>query len=261
MSKSKSSVRVISMVPSWTEMLTSLNIKPVGRTRFCIEPIPDVLNIPIVGGTKDWNLNLVQSLTPDLIILDKDENPKSMTEGHTIPMVITHVRDIESCIEGIEQIAHVISQSRPDLGGIIDSVLARWQHVENTPLKTNSIANPDQLPGLIQWIKKPENPVQSIHYLIWKNPWMQATRETFIGAIAAKAGLPLSTISTGNPYPEIDLHSLNSDHSLLLFSSEPYPFHKKTNELKSLPFASAIVDGQSFSWFGVRSLKFLESLL
>lgn len=260
MQKPKSCFRVISMVPSWTEMLISLGIPPVGRTRFCIEPKPDVLDIPIIGGTKDWNLDLVQSLTPDLIILDKDENPKFMSEGHSIPWVATHVQNIESCIMGIEHIANVVTQARPDLSPAFDTIMSRWQHIANRPPKTNSLHDLDRLPGLIQWIKKPEKSVQAIYYLIWKNPWMHATRETFIGDIADRAGLPLMTKTNGSHYPQIDLNTLDPDSTLLLFSSEPYPFHKKTEDLKSLPFPSAIVDGQNFSWFGTHSLKFLETL-
>lgn len=260
MSNPKSSIRVISMVPSWTEMLLSLNITPVGRTRFCIEPKPDVLKIPAVGGTKDWDLDLVQSLTPDLIILDKDENPKSMSEGHSLPFIATHVRDIKSCIEGIELIANVITRRQPDTQSAFDTILARWRQVASTPAKPSGLTNLDKLPGLIQWVKKPSQPIQAIHYLIWRNPWMQVTRDTFIGDVAHKAGLPLAPLSQGNHYPQLDLNTLDPSSTLLLFSSEPYPFHKKADELKSLPFASAIVDGQNFSWFGTHSLKFLEGL-
>jgi len=47
---------------------------------------------------------------------------------------------------------------------------------------------------------------------------------------------------------------------VLLASSEPYPFHRKRDALLALDRPVAIVDGESFSWFGVRSLEFLESL-
>ena len=256
------SFRIISMVPSWTEMLFALNIVPVGRTRFCIEPKPDVTAIPVVGGTKDWDLSLVQSLTPNLIILDKDENPKFMSEGHSISFVATHVHDIKSCIEGIQLIANAVMPACPDKKTDFTNLINRWQRVVNQPTKPFSVLNtPDALPGLIQWIKKPARPIQSIHYLIWRNPWMQVTKETFIGDVAQKCGLSLSTSSTENRYPQIDLGTLDPNSTLLLFSSEPYPFHKKIQELQALPFPSAIVDGQNFSWFGTHSLKFLETFI
>jgi len=59
-------------------------------------------------------------------------------------------------------------------------------------------------------------------------------------------------------YPKIDLADFDPAKTLLLFSSEPFPFGKKKKELLSLDFPSALVDGESYSWFGVRSLRFLQ---
>jgi hypothetical protein len=55
-------------------------------------------------------------------------------------------------------------------------------------------------------------------------------------------------------YPE--LSELPED-KIILLSSEPYPFGKKTPELPN--DVVGIVDGESFSWFGIRTLRFLES--
>ncbi len=265
MTRTRKIPRVISMVPSWTEMLLSIgldtHIDVIGRTRFCIEPSTKVKQIPIVGGTKDWDLKLIESMAPDLIILDKDENPKSMIEGHKIPFIATHVQNIRSCIDGIQLIASAITALNPTTKENFDAVITRWNQIANKcPIKQHSWQT---LPGLIEWVKQPTTEIKDIYYIIWKNPWMAATKETFIGDLAKMVGLPLSNTAATHQkhYPEIDLTTLDPNHTLLLFSSEPYPFHKKTEELKSLPFPSAIVDGQSFSWFGVRSLTFLEKIV
>ncbi len=135
----------------------------------------------------------------------------------------------------------------------------RWQHVADraSPLLSTT-QNWDQLPGLIEWIHRPEKPIKTIHYIIWKNPWMIATPSTFIGSITEKVGLPLAAATTESRYPEINFDKFDPDSTLLLFSSEPFPFHKKVSDIKSLPFPSAVVDGQCFSWFGTHALRFLE---
>lgn len=260
MTHSHTHPRIVSMVPSWTEMLLSLSIEVTGRTRFCIEPKDKVKTIPIVGGTKDWDIELIQSFKPDLIILDKDENPKFMSEGHAIPFVATHVQNIQSGIEGIELIAKAIGKKDPLTHEKFDSVVNRWKKIEASPPKDLESTRWPVMPGLIEWINTPKQEIESIYYVIWKNPWMVATKETFIGDVARMAGLPLSNSATTVHYPEIDLSLLDPKSTLLLFSSEPYPFHKKVSELKSLPFASAIVDGQAFSWFGTHALEFLEKI-
>ena len=58
-----------------------------------------------------------------------------------------------------------------------------------------------------------------------------------------------------------ELNQFDPAKTLLLFSSEPFPFAKKKSELVNLGFSSALVDGESFSWFGVRSLNFIETQL
>lgn len=221
-----------------------------------------VRSIPAVGGTKDWDWPKIQELNPDLIILDKEENPKFMSEGHSIPFVATHVHDIDSSIEGIRQIHASLSPLLPKSSmNSLSALMDRWTLVKKSlPLRSSLLG--DSFPGLLEWIQKPASPIQSIYYIIWRNPWMVAARPTFIGAMNEAIGF---SISPHNPassmYPEIKIEDLDRKSTLLLFSSEPYPFHKKKTDIEALGFPSAIVDGQSFSWFGIHSLTFLENQL
>lgn len=251
--------RVISMVPSWTEMLLNLNIPVAGRTRFCIEPKNQITSIPIVGGTKDWNWDLIESLNPDLLVLDKEENPKFMSES-SVPYVATHVTDINSCADGIRAIADCLKSAiTQEANGALHDLSRRWDKLSNQGTATQALF-PD-LPGLIEWINFPTHPIEAVYYIIWKDPWLLASRNTFIGDMWSKLGLEISPEMglNENKYPEIVLERLDKEKTLLLFSSEPYPFHKKRPEIEKLGFSSAIVDGQSFSWFGIRSLLFLET--
>jgi len=60
-------------------------VNVVGRTRFCIHPREKVSEIPAVGGTKNWDMDRIRELKPDLLILDKEENPKFMAEQDEFP--------------------------------------------------------------------------------------------------------------------------------------------------------------------------------
>lgn len=251
--------QIISMVPSWTEMLIAADVPLVGRTRFCIEPKNKVNSITAVGGTKDWDIDLIRSLNPNLLILDKDENPKMMSKSG-YPFIATHVKDLRSCSEGILQIKNEIQKlGLLDSANKLEDIATRWQtQFQTSPSWQLNFDSWDQLPGLMEWVEKPKTLIEHIYYVIWKNPWMVATKETFIGHIADKVGLPLSQIVSPLTYPELDIEKMNPKNTLLLFSSEPFPFHKKIEDLRGLGFPSAIVDGQKFSWFGVGALKFLE---
>ena len=61
--------RVVSLVPSATETLVALGLRPVGCTRFC-----DLAGVPTVGGTKNVDVDAVAALAPDLVIVNDEEN-------------------------------------------------------------------------------------------------------------------------------------------------------------------------------------------
>ncbi|MFT5678350.1 MAG: iron complex transport system substrate-binding protein, partial [Patiriisocius sp.] len=62
--------RVISLVPSQTELLVDLGLidSLVGVTKFCVHPSNLRESKVIVGGTKTVHLDKIASLHPDLII-------------------------------------------------------------------------------------------------------------------------------------------------------------------------------------------------
>lgn len=75
--------RVVSLVPSETETLFDLGVgdRLVGRTRYCVEPAHELADLPVVGGTKDIDVDLVMSLAPDLILASQEENSRANLEA------------------------------------------------------------------------------------------------------------------------------------------------------------------------------------
>ena len=75
--------RIVSLVPSITELLCDLGLAPqlVGRTGFCIHPAATVRAIAKVGGTKDVNLDKIRALAPTHLIVNVDENQKPTVDA------------------------------------------------------------------------------------------------------------------------------------------------------------------------------------
>lgn len=243
------------MVPSWTETLIECGTPVTGRTRFCIHPKDRVRDIPVVGGTKDIDWDKVYELSASMLILDQEENPKEMAEESHLPYIATHVTRIEDMASECEKLARHLGneQLRP--------IAERWRDIEKrSPLK---LETPDDIPGVMEWIKKPEilSDVKKVYYVIWKDPWMFVSKDTFIGSMLTKTGLGPYLPESDYRYPTFEIEDIHPRDSLVLFSSEPYPFHRKKDELMDFPFKSAIVNGECFSWFGIRSLQFLEKIL
>jgi len=251
--------RIVSFVPSWTETLLEAGLDVVGRTRFCIHPTEQIASVPIVGGTKDVKWDKVLALEPDWILLDREENTLAMAKESPFPTLVTHVRSIADCARDLASVAERLD-SKP-----LAEMADRW--------RTQSLAIPRKpagpipeteptIPALQDWITSPDGKIDRLVYLIWKDPWMTVREDTFIGSMLARLGLGefhrrgLELVESTARYPELDLGQL-PETTLLLYSSEPYPFERKRDELPPRP--GALIDGETYSWFGIRSLKFLES--
>lgn len=201
-----------------------------------------------MGGTKDWSLEKVEAAVPDLVILDREENPLAMAEAG-LPYWASHVRGIESMPEALSDLASRLGNEG------LESLARRWRRVLRAPLTG---LGPEALPGVVEWGLRPRGRVESVVYVIWKDPWMAVGPETFIGSVLSHLGLPVHPFSEA--YPKFELDAL-PPNTLLLFSSEPYPFLRKRQGLSQLKNPHAFVDGELFSWFGIRSLRFLEDAL
>ncbi|MET1256217.1 helical backbone metal receptor [Aliikangiella maris] len=243
-------MKIISLVPSITETLIDCQVNLVGRSRFCIHPRPQVNDIAKVGGTKDINWQNALDQSADLVILDKEENTLQMAESCPIDYFALHITCIEDVAPELTRLAERI-ESQP-----LMAIAKRWQQVaQNGPLPNNMIT----LPGVIQWWKKPDTQTRLV-YLIWQNPWMAIGENTFIQSVLDFCGLKKYRISFSDKYPQIDLGRLAKEDTVLLFSTEPFPFDRYQESLIELGYSCALVDGELFSWYGIRSLKFLESI-
>ncbi len=243
-------MRVVSMVPSWTETLLKAGINVVGRTRYCIHPPKQITNIPIVGGTKDVSWDLVADLKPDLVLLDQEENPLEMAEECPVPYLATHVNSIESLQKELVRLgeyfenAHLLELSVQCLD-ILEAPTPKWDS--------------KKIPGFLEWVKVPSGSAHKVVYLIWRKPWMAANKETYIGSVLKKLGAEIVAFPEDDKYPVLEIEDF--PEALFLFSSEPYPFAKKMSDIKSLGVDGAIVNGESYSWFGERSIEFLKKEL
>lgn len=252
-------MRVVSMVPSWTETLIQANVNVVGRTRYCIRPKDKLANIPIVGGTKNWNFKKIKELAPDYIILDKEENPEFMGEQSQIPNIVTHIESLIDVEQALKFIAQKINSQD------LLNISSEWEKTIHT-LEQRPLTFTLNHPGILEWGKKPEQKIKKIIYIIWKDPWMAVSKNTFIGSVLEISGFKNLLSDYKAKYPTLDLSSefgleVDKETTLLLFSSEPYPFLKRREGLMELGFPYAFVDGESFSWFGTRSLKFLKKMI
>jgi len=233
------------MVPSWTETLIECGIPVVGRTRYCIHPQAKVQNIPVIGGTKEAQWDLIRDLKPDLILFDKEENPLEMAEECPFKYIATHVTSIEALQIELSRLADLFEN--PELAQL---ALDAYDIAQAPSLKWEQLKNP---PGLLKTVGHPQMQ-QQVQYIIWKKPWMSVGQGTYIASVLQKLGAQV--LEAQEKYPVLEEADLKV--GTLLFSSEPFPFAKKTADLEKEKLAGYVVDGELYSWFGVRSLRLLK---
>ena len=243
-------MNIICLVPSITETLIACDVKLVGRSRFCIHPSPQVETIVKVGGTKDIDWEKCRPLRPDLIVLDKEENTLQMAESCPWEYIALHISNIADVSGELLKLAKKINSKR------LEQTANRWQLLST---KTRTSISLNAIPGIIQWWKKPIHQTQ-VEYLIWKDPWMAIGEDTFIQSVLDYVGLEGARIKHADKYPQIDLNKHAAEDTCLLFSSEPFPFERYKKELVEMGYSCGLIDGEKYSWYGVRSLQFLENL-
>jgi len=232
--------RIVSLVPSQTEFLHEIGLgkEVVGITKFCIHPNDWFKSKTRVGGTKTVNFDKIKELQPDLIIANKEENTQSEIEALQ-KLYTVYVSDIFSLEDNY--------QMMKDIGVMTN------KEIETKRLVSNIKAN---FEGLKQLNKR-------VLYLIWRKPYMVAGQNTFINHILNKCGFKNGFEGEKSRYDEInseEIKSLNLDYIFL--SSEPYPFKEKhIAELERITNAKVVlVDGEMFSWYGSRLIKFKDYL-
>lgn len=233
--------RIISLVPSLTELLIDLGLKDqlIGRTRFCVHPEEEVKDIEIVGGTKNPNLEKIIELKPDFILANKEENRKEDIE---VLQAYTKVQitDIESIEDALLEIS--------SLGMLLGVNDAAQKLVSKISARLS---------------ERPSERELSVAYFIWKDPWMTVGKDTYIHHVLKRYHLE-NIFGQQTRYPKTTLKELASRNpDLILLSSEPYPFKEKhIQEIKeTCPVAKIeLVNGEWFSWYGSRMLKAFEEL-
>lgn len=238
--------RIISLVPSITELLSTLELaeETVGITKFCIHPNHWFKHKPRIGGTKNIHINKIEALQPDLIIANKEENIQEQIEklSENYPVWLTDVHDIPSALSMIL-----------DIGGLTNRATQAQHLVEKIKIEIQ------QLDAHIRVSNK------KVAYVIWQNPLMLAGVDTFIHSMTETLGLKNFIYETR--YPEIEIETLRKAPCDYVFlSSEPYPFKEKDRLYfqTTLPNSKVIlVDGEMFSWYGSRMEKafvYLQSI-
>lgn len=243
-SVSKNPKRIISLVPSQTELLCDLNLENelVGITKFCVHPYHLKSTKTIVGGTKKVNFDKIKALNPDFILCNKEENTyDSLPELEKIaPTYFSDITTIEDSVNLILSLGTILNR-RTESNNLVEKINFKLKDFKTFIASKSS---------------------RKVAYFIWANPWMVAGNETYINEMLHLNKF-VNIYESMSRYPKVAINNirLDGDPEVIILSSEPFPF-KDEHALEIATYtnrsATVFADGEMFSWHGSRLLKALD---
>ena len=153
--------RIVSLVPSDTANVLALGGTLVGRTRYC------EADVPVVGGTKDVDVDAVLALEPDLVIANQEENTRVALEALATrtKILVSMPRRLADGLAHLARLARVLGVERePAVRALI-----RRGHALG--------AAPSPAPHATAFIP------------IWMEPLMTCNADTFGSDVLARLGI------------------------------------------------------------------------
>ena len=238
----KTPKRIISLVPSISELLYDLNLEErlIGITKFCVHPAHFKHTITQVGGTKKVKIDKIKELAPEIVLCNKEENTPEIVEelSKFTQVYVCDIKSINDSKRYITNLGYILNRRTESnlLNQKIDLKLAEFN---------NYIVGKEEI---------------TCSYMIWSNPWMAAGNNTFINSLLELNKFKNIYSNKEELYPEIELKKirLEGDPEVVFLSSEPFPFKDEhAFELGRFTHHAKVVfvDGEMFSWFGSRLLK------
>lgn len=216
-------VRVVSLVPSFTETLRAWGLDPVACTRFCEQP-----DLTTVGGTKNPDIEAIAALTPDLVLVDVEENRKedaAAIEAAGLELFVSDVRSLEHVAPTLRRLADRLAMGDEQTG------LDCWAPVEAPPAASRRAFIP-----------------------IWRRPWMALGASTYGTSVLAQLGVANVLGPDDGTYPEVELPAVAARApDLVLAPSEPYEFSSEHLEELAVIAPVVEIDGQDLFWWGART--------
>jgi ABC-type Fe3+-hydroxamate transport system substrate-binding protein len=217
--------RVVSLVPSISEALAlDRPAALVGVTDWCTHPRD--LDAVRVRGTKNPDLRAIRELSPDLVVVNKEENRAldvQRLRDAGIRVWVTDVPSVPHALDSLERLYELaLGWPRPSW---LDQARDRWSG--------------------------PPPPVtRRVAVAIWRDPWMVVGGGTYAGDLVRRLGW--ANVYADQPrYPTVEVDDLdNGELDLVLLPDEPYVFSADDGPEAFHRTPTRLVSGRLLTWYG-----------
>jgi ABC-type Fe3+-hydroxamate transport system substrate-binding protein len=220
--------RVVSLVPSLTEALVS--VEPgavVGATDWCTHPADlDERGVARVRGTKNPDLAAVRALSPDVVVVNKEENREldvRRLRESGVTVWVTDVETVPAAVASMERLLDALGWTRPDW---LREARGLW--CGDLPPVTRTVVVP-----------------------IWRDPWMVVGARTFTTDLLRRLGWANAYADHAERYPALDPEALDAAGAdVVLLPDEPYVFTADDGPEAFTRTPTELVSGRLITWYG-----------
>ena len=244
--------RIVSLVPSTTELLCALGLEDalVAVTVYCVEPRDVVRGKVRIGGEKNPDLEKIRALDPDLVVANIEENRREDIDrlrGWSIPVWVAYPRTVAEGIGFIGELGE-LTGAEPRARALLRELASLHDRVQSANARRPPVA---------------------VFYPIWRGPYMTINGDTYIHDMLRVCGG--RNIFAGRPerYPTVTLDEVAALRpEVILLPDEPFRFRQAhVADFADYPDVPAVrdgrihlVDGKPFSWHGPRIAEALRTV-
>jgi ABC-type Fe3+-hydroxamate transport system substrate-binding protein len=238
-------IKIISLSPSFTGIVQFIGRQQLlcGITDHCAEPFEGIAKI---GSPKALNLALIESLQPDVILADQNENrPEELRIlEKKFKVVSFDVRSVPSVLEAVRAIGR-LAEAVPEAARFSDEITAAKEEAQKAAKEFEPV------PVLV---------------LLWNTPYLTINFDTYISRLVELCGGV--NVFHSDPLREFPVEMedmIEKNPGLLLLPKDPFPFKKRhIASFRQYRIFSKIrielINGKLFSYFGAQTIPAIQHL-
>ena len=201
-------------------------------TRFCEQP-----DLPAIGGTKNPDVEAIVALSPDLVVVNDEEN---------------RIEDADALVDAGLRVHSMSPRSVADVGPAVAALGDAVGVDAPAPFPPNEWE---------RWLDEQRAVAPGLArraaVLVWRRPWMTTNADTYGSSLLGLLGIENVFAGAGERYPETTLEEIAARRAdLVVLPGEPYPFKDRhVDEVETIVRGADVrlVDGHDLFWWGIRT--------
>ena len=197
--------RIVSLAPGLTEFLFMIGAadRLIAVTDYC--EVPSDLSLPRLGGVSNPDLTLLESLKPDLVLVDRSLGGPNAAAALdlSMPSYVMAVRSVAGALDQLADLARVLGET-----DAAAPLLANLQIAIDTA-----------------YARQYQRRMRRVLAFTWRDPWLAVGGDCYADDLLRLCGAENLALRLPGRSPRAGLEAfIRHNPQVILLATEPYPF-------------------------------------